>query len=100
MAAAVPRLLTFGFREEPRPKGHGYLYWKMDPDEHERPLQHCDLFEIREEVVSAMFEAALTRVANHLKIERSDLSGIKVSTENMSVHAEGILRRVIGRALR
>ena len=89
--------IVLGFREEPWPKGHGYLYWRKAPGGKELMLCNCNLFEVDDGVVSSMFEQALVKVARQLGIEPRDVSGLPVTTENMSALAERMLRNVIER---
>ena len=50
--------IVLGIREESRPKGHGYLYWR-DAKGNEVMLHHCDLHEGSDGRIVEMFEVAL-----------------------------------------
>ena len=93
--------VIFGFREESRPKGHGYLYWRReDKRQEERMLCHCDLYDVRDETVLQIFEKALREVLCELGVDRRGVSGVSIKTENMSALAQALLQKSLERLSR
>lgn len=89
--------ITIGLREEPRPKGSGYLYWRLEPGGAEIVIRYCDLFDLREDVVESHFENVLRDVMGTLQLTSAQLGDLCIFTENMSPLARAALERVRSR---
>ncbi len=74
--------IVLGFREEAWPKGHGSLFWQMDPGGREVLLRACDVYEIGDDAVSRIFEEALVVVLLQLGIGPSDVAGLSITSAN------------------
>lgn len=88
--------IVLGIREESRPKGHGYLYWR-DAKGSEVMLQNCDLHEASDGRIVEMFEVALAEVCRRNGVATSALSVARIETENMSPLAQRLLRQAVER---
>lgn len=88
--------IVLGIREESRPKGHGYLYWR-DAKGTEVMLQNCDLHEGSDGRIVEMFEAALAEVCRRNGVATSVLPAASIETENMSPLAQRLLRQAVER---
>ena len=95
MMADAPAPIILGIREEAWPKGHGYLYWRRGKDTAHKRLCDVDLFDIRDDVVAALFRKALTTVIHALNYSSSDIAAMSVETENMSAVAKGAMLREV-----
>ena len=91
MMAEAPPPIILGIREESRPKGHGYLYWRRGKDTAHNRLCDVDLYDIRDDIVAALFKKALTTVIRELGYSSSDIAAMSVVTENMSAVAKGAM---------
>ncbi len=83
--------IVIGFREESQPKGHGYLFWRIDSEKIERRVCDCDLFEISPEVVRPMFGKALSQIVRYLTLPQQQIRGLEMRYENMSPLAVDLL---------
>ncbi len=87
--ADLKQTVVMGFREEPRPKGHGYLYWRPQSGGVERVAADCDLYDLREAVVAPLLDSALASMRRELG-EAVELS---IATENMSAEAKKLVAK-------
>ena len=84
-------VIVIGFREESQPKGHGYLFWRIDSEKIEHRVCDCDLFETSPEVVRPMFGKALSQIMRYLTLPQNQIRGLEMRYENMSPLAVDLL---------
>ncbi len=95
--AGVITMLIFGIEELPRPKGEGFLYYKLEPSGREFMVDYLNLYDITDDGLKALFTAGAQKAREAL-IESGrarDVFEKKYMTENMSDWAAAILKEVI-----
>lgn len=97
MNSLQQRVIVIGFREEPRPKGHGYLFWRLESEKTELRVCDCDLFETSPEVVVPMFRMALDQIMRKLGLVKHQINGLEMRYENMSALAVDMLAQELRR---
>lgn len=90
-------VIVIGFREEPLPKGHGYLFWRLNSEKMEHVVCYCDLFEVLPDVVGPMFCKALNQIMSSCGLHQHQISGLEMHYENMSSLAVDLLAKELGR---
>jgi hypothetical protein len=90
-------VIVFGVRELPRPKGHGYLYFKLDPYGREFFVDYLNLYKTSKEELKELFVLAVQKVRAALaaKGHTKEILTTDCQTENMSDWAVQLLKEVI-----
>ena len=91
MTSPQQRVIVIGFREEPRPKGHGYLFWRLESEKRALVVCYCDLFETSPDVVRRMFGKALNQIMSNLGLPPHQINLLEMRYENMSPLAVDLL---------
>lgn len=90
-------MVIFGIEQLPRPKGEGFLYYKLDPSGREFLIDYLNLYHISDEELRILFATAVQHARDALvKNGRARYVLQKLyRTENMSEWADELLKEVI-----
>ena len=79
-------MIIFGIEELPRPRGDGFLYYKLDLSGREFLVDYLNLYNISDDELSALLRKAVEMAREHLIDEGRAKEFIKkeYKTENMS----------------
>jgi len=90
-------MLIFGIKELPKPRGQGYLYYKLEPSGREHFLDFLDLYKISDEELRVLFASAAQKAQDALIANghHEKVSQKIYRTDNMSCRAIELLKKVI-----
>jgi len=90
-------MLIFGVRELPRPKGHGYLYFKLDLYGREFFVGYLNLYKTSNEELKKLFVLSIQKVRAALVAQgvTEEILTTDYQTENMSDWAVQLLKEII-----
>ncbi len=90
-------MLIFGVRELPRPKGHGYLYFKLDHYGGEFFVDYLDLYRTSNEELKKLFVLSIQKARDALAAlgRAKEILTRDYQTENMSDWAVQLLKEII-----
>jgi len=91
------RKFVFGIRELPRPKGHGFVYYRVAPRTDERKLVYLDLYRSDEADLARLFREALETMITFERDAAGDPRDFLANfeTENMQPWVEKIFAKAV-----
>lgn len=89
-------MVVFGLRDFPRPRGEGFLYYKLAPDYREKILIEHDLY-TDPAILPDIYKAGIKKFFKneHLDNARKTELLANYDTENMQPHAREVLDKVL-----
>jgi len=88
--------LVFGLRDFPRPRGEGFLFYKLHPDYKEKTLVCFNLLKTDESGLKDVFSEGLTKMCKVQSLKDTLEDHLEdYGTENMQEWATTILNEVI-----
>ncbi len=89
--------LIFGLRDLPRPRGDGFLYYKLYPNYHEKILVHFNLYNTKPEKLKDYFAGGIKIMLGSADFKKNGSSDMlnSYSTENMRAWSTEVLAELI-----
>jgi len=93
---SIPLQLTLGVRELPRPKGEGYLYYKVSLSNEEVLLTYLSLNDLSDEAFSKLIMAAIFKLKATLKEQSVGEDCLQhIEFENMQTWAQLLVKEIV-----
>lgn len=89
--------LVFGLRDLPRPRGDGFLYYKLYPNYHEKILVNFNLYNTRPDDLKDCFAAGIRIMLGSADFKKNGSSDMlnSYSIENMRAWSTEVLAELI-----
>ena len=89
--------LIVGLREESRPVGEGYIYYKLSPKGADGILLFLNLYKTGDTELESLFRQAIMNIANREQLSIDGIRGLLATyiTENMHPRTQSVLTKVV-----